>query len=76
MKTLSSKQLFLLIGNNNTGKTTVQKTIIKLLCGLEYDKLRTNKLIPISNICLLKMADNIFFANRSFQEKIEEYKSV
>jgi len=40
--TRRSNQLFIIIGNGNSGKTTLQKILIEKICGQVYDRLPTN----------------------------------
>jgi hypothetical protein len=71
-----TRWLFILVGNNNTGKTTLQKELIKHLCGLNYTKLPTNRPFDVINLDAPRRLATLFTANRSFQEKKEEYKTV
>jgi hypothetical protein len=73
---MQTRWLYILIGNNNTGKTTLQKKIIKLLCGLDYVKLPTNVRSPVTHKDASRRLETLFTANRSFQEKREEYKTI
>lgn len=74
--TIKSKQLFIIIGDDKTGKTTLQKLLIKRLCGFGYDRLPVNKQFDISHPEIKRKYQSIFFSNRSYQEKISEYKTV
>lgn len=67
---------YILIGNNNTGKTSFQKYLVWHLCGQRYSRLRRNVIQPISHPQAPKGLATIFTCNRSFQEKRSEYKSV
>src|SRR6185437_5074456 len=67
---------YILIGNNNTGKTTFQKYLLWHLCGQRYARLRRNLIQPISHPQAPKNLATIFTCNRSFQEKRGEYKSI
>ncbi len=40
--TIRSNQLFIIIGNGNSGKTTLQKILMEKICGQVYDRLPTN----------------------------------
>jgi len=73
---VTKKYLFVLIGNDKTGKTTFQKKLIENLHGLTYDRLDRN------NSFLLK-SDNaepddvrISYISRSYQESAEEYGTI
>lgn len=74
------KWAYVLIGDNNTGKTTFQKEIIKCINFIEYQKLAKklprNIIIPV----IIRIGNNntkeIFFMNRSYQENVNEYKTI
>ena len=68
--------LFILVGNNDTGKTTLQKGIIKQLCSVDYTRLTTNVFLDITCLDAPRRLATLFAANRSFQEKRDEYKTV
>ncbi|MFP5042920.1 hypothetical protein [Parasediminibacterium sp. JCM 36343] len=74
--TIKSKQLFILIGDDMTGKTTLQKLLIEKICGQTYDRLPTNLRFNITHPEIKRKYQNISFANRSYQEKIDEYGTV
>lgn len=74
--TIKSKQLFILLGNDMTGKTTLQKLLIEKICGHTYDRLPTNLRFDISHPEIKRKYQNISFGNRSYQEKIGEYGTV
>jgi Cdc6-like AAA superfamily ATPase len=74
--TLISKQLFILIGDDKTGKTTLQKYIIEKVSKANYERLPTNLEFEIKYSEINKKYKTISFGNRSFQEKISEYGSV
>src|SRR5258708_36028743 len=73
---IKSKQLFILIGNDRTGKTTIQRLLIEKLCGHTYDRLPTNLRFDIVHPEMKRKYRNISFGNRSYQEKISEYGTV
>ena len=73
---MQTRWLYILIGNNNTGKTTLQKRIISHLCGLNYTRLDTNVLFDIKHLDAPRRLATLFTANRSFQEKKGEYGTV
>ena len=68
--------LFILIGDNNTGKTTVQKLLIDKLCGYRYARLPVNLQGPINHTDIKRKYRTISFGNRSYQEKKPLYKTV
>lgn len=74
--TIKSKQLYILLGNDRTGKTTLQKLLIDKICGHGYDRLPTNLLFTINHPEIKRKYKSISFANRSYQEKISDYNSV
>jgi hypothetical protein len=64
-----SKWMFILIGDNNTGKTTVQKVLVELLNGGQYKRLPSNvshDLMP--PFFFLGKCRKVFVAGRSYQE--------
>ena len=66
---LLSKWVYVLIGDDKTGKTSFQKKLAKMLCGENYKSLPRNRLFKIYG---QNMEDNdlkIFFSNRSIQEQ-------
>jgi GTPase SAR1 family protein len=73
---IKSKQLFILIGDDRTGKTTLQKTLIEKLNGSKYSTLPTNLLFDIYHPEIKRKYQTISFANRSYQEKIGTYGTV
>ena len=74
--TIKSRQLFILIGDDRTGKTTFQKLLIEKICGQTYERLPTNLRFDISHPEIKRKYQNISFGNRSYQEKIGEYGTV
>jgi len=73
---IKKKLLFVLIGNDCTGKTTIQKLLIEQLCGIQYEKLPTNIGLNINHPEIKRKYSKISFGNRSYQEKIDTYGSV
>jgi len=73
---IKAKQLFILIGNDQTGKTILQKLLIKRICGHAYARLPTNQFFTIEHVEIKRKYVDIFFGNRSYQEKLSEYTSV
>ncbi|MCC7332192.1 MAG: hypothetical protein IT232_06245 [Flavobacteriales bacterium] len=74
--TIKSKQLFIFIGDDRTGKTTIQKLLIDRLCGFGYDRLPVNRQFDITHPEIKRKYQSISFGNRSYQEKIGEYETV
>src|ERR1035441_879580 len=76
MKT-QARWIFVLIGNNNSGKTTFQKHLVWLLADVDrYDKLHCNLTFPIKHPHLIRKIETISIGNRSIQEKLDAYISV
>jgi hypothetical protein len=75
--TIRSKFLFILIGDDMTGKTTLQKLLIDKICLLGiYDKLKCNLGFEITHPEIKRKYQRISFANRSYQEKKKDYGTV
>jgi hypothetical protein len=70
-----SRWLFILLGNNNTGKTSVQRNLVRLLNRRAYKKLPSNKLYDIGHPAFARKARSVFVAGRSYQE-FSVYNSV
>lgn len=68
-----SKWAYILIGDNNTGKTSFQKFLVESLCQETYLKLPTNVVKDIVHPRAPKKLKTLFTANRSYQEKRDEY---
>ncbi|WP_286913303.1 hypothetical protein [Flavobacterium sp. UBA4197] len=71
-----TKMLFILIGDDRTGKTTLQKLIVERLCGLKYKKLDVNLAFNIMHPEIKRKYLKASFGNRSFQEKISTYETI
>ena len=67
---------YILLGNNNTGKTSFQRNLVSHLCGKSYARLPRNIVKEITHPRAPKGLRTIFTCNRSFQEKRSEYKSI
>ena len=67
---------YILVGHNNTGKTSFQRDLLWHLCGRRYARLRLNVVTAVEHPRAPKGFLSIFTCNRSFQEKRSEYKSV
>ncbi|HNU61731.1 MAG TPA: hypothetical protein PKL04_05995 [Methanofastidiosum sp.] len=68
------KWAYILIGDNNTGKTLFQKEIIYLLTSYQYERLECNIDFIVSINSL--RSKTLFVMSRSFQEKHSEYITV
>lgn len=73
-----SKWLFILLGNDSIGKTTVQKRLVALLNGAVYRRLPSNGTYDITNGHFTRKFRRVFIAGRSYQEfpgyrNIEDY---
>jgi hypothetical protein len=65
---------YLLLGENETGKTTFQRCLIRELNGRQYEKLPRNKTVDITHPRFPRAYETLFTMNRSYQE--QRYKSV
>jgi len=70
------KWAYILVGENNTGKTTLQKEIISLVAFADYEKLKCNLLFNVITPIGSKNTKTISIMNRSFQEKLGDYQSL
>lgn len=71
-----SKWAYILIGDNNTGKTSFQKFLIEALCQKPYKRRQTcNVVMDIIHPRAPKNLKTLFTANRSYQEKQKEYRN-
>lgn len=68
-----SNWTYVLIGNNNTGKTSFQRFLVEALCQESYTRLPRNTIKEIRHPRAPKQLETLFTANRSFQEKRDEY---
>jgi GTPase SAR1 family protein len=71
-----SSWAYILVGDDKTGKTSFQRYLIEALCGEKYDRLPRNIIKNINHPRTPKALKTIFTMNRSYQEKLSEYKSV
>jgi len=65
---VTSKWMFVLIGNSDTGKTTIQKAVIELLNGRAFKALPSNQAYDVTHPCFLRKCRRFFVAGRSYQE--------
>jgi hypothetical protein len=70
------KLAYILIGDDNTGKTTIQKEMIYILASVWYTRLDRNKTLPIVPNFGQRDVKEVFFINRSYQENKEEYGTI
>jgi GTPase SAR1 family protein len=74
---IRSKWLIVLIGNDKTGKTTLQKKLIRLLSDDNRDiRLDCNLSFKITHPYLIRKLRDFSVGNRSIQEKLDVYESV
>lgn len=73
-----SKWAYILIGNNDTGKTSFQKWVIWHLCKVDkFTKLNMNLIHQINHRDSPRKLKTLFTINRSIQEKMgESYESI
>ena len=71
-----SRWIYVLIGNNDTGKTTFQKRLICHLTGLDYKRLDRNISFEVTHKYAPKKLNKLFLMSRSFQESKGEYQTV
>jgi hypothetical protein len=70
-----SSWAYILIGDNNTGKTSFQRFLVESLCLESYTRLPGNVVNDIVHPRAPKKLKTLFTANRSYQEKQREYLS-
>lgn len=71
-----SRWAYILIGNNDTGKTSFQRNLIAEFGGERYERLPRNVVTRITHPRAPRKLATLFTANRSYQEKLDEYESV
>ena len=71
-----TKWIYILIGNNNTGKTTFQKRLVYHLTGHTYVRLDRNVDFKVVHKYAPKKLNRIFLMSRSFQETRNEYETI
>jgi hypothetical protein len=67
---------YVLVGANDTGKTHFQRSLIRHLCNVRYDRLPINVVNEVNHPRAPKAFKTLFTMNRSYQEKVSLYKSV
>ncbi len=73
---VKKRYLFILIGDDKTGKTTFQKILINKLHGIQYEKLPRHQTYEVKDDILGRDYTRASYGNRSYQEKSLEYGSV
>lgn len=68
---------YILIGRDNTGKTSFQKYLVHKLCNREYkDRLPSNLVTEITHPRMPRGIETLSTMNRSYQERIRDYGEV
>lgn len=67
---------YILIGDNDTGKTSFQRNLVGSLCNEHYERLPRNVVKSVRHPRAPKRFQTVFTCNRSYQEKLGEYKTV
>lgn len=75
-KSMLSYQALILVGNDRTGKTSLQRHLIHKLCGVRHARLPINTCYPIKHAEMPQRVETLSAMNRSIQEKLELYESV
>jgi hypothetical protein len=77
MKT-QARWVFVLVGNDRTGKTSFQKQLVKLIANSDRDyRLDCNLSFLIMHPLFIRKIETISIGNRSIQEKMPDtYKSI
>lgn len=70
--------LFIFIGSNATGKTTIQKLLVEFIAGQAYQRLPSNTAHEITHPYIMRKFRRFFVAGRSYQELLHQaqYASV
>jgi hypothetical protein len=71
-----SRWIYILVGNNGTGKTTFQRRLVFHLCGQQIIRLDRNRLFEVTCPNSPRRFKSLFTMSRSYQENEEEYLSV
>ena len=68
---------YVLVGDNDTGKTTFQKYLVSHLCGEQpYQRLPSNLRKDIKHARVPRGVSTLSTMGRSFQENIENYRDI
>lgn len=71
-----SKWVYLLIGDDRTGKTTFQQELIRYLCNKDYtQKVKSDSIYVMNHPSVIKGFNNIYIAGRSYQELYSDIKA-
>ena len=70
-----SNWAYILIGNNNTGKTGFQKYLVSELCNQRYQRLPLNMVTDITHPRMPRGVATLSTMNRSYQE-VEKYGDI
>lgn len=73
---LLSRWLFVLVGPNNSGKTSFQRHLIRYLCDQDYARLPRDTVFEVRHPRAPRNFATLACANRSYQEKRKENGSV
>lgn len=71
-----SRWAYILVGDNNSGKTSLQRGLQANLCGVPYKRLPSDLRSPVTHPRAIRRFRSLFTCNRSFQEKRRVYKTV
>ncbi len=66
---MRSHWAFVLLGQNNTGKSTLQRNLVNQLCGKHFKKLHSNRVHKITHPQLSTVVGDMFVMGRSIQEQ-------
>lgn len=72
---VKSRWLFILVGNNATGKTTIQAHLVEILTGRTYRRLSSNIAHWISHPYIMRKFRRLFVAGRSYQELLNQRRA-
>ena len=73
MKKVQMKKVYILLGDDKSGKTTFQKYLIEELLGIKYTRMQSDLLIDVSSKYKYPY---IYFIGRSIQERPKIYKKL
>jgi hypothetical protein len=77
---VNSRWMFIFVGNDATGKTTIQRVIVELLHGRAYNHLPSNTSHDLTHPYFPRKCRRFFVAGRSYQELLgkgdDKYTSV
>jgi hypothetical protein len=67
-----SRWLFIFVGSNATGKTTIQKILVEFIAAQSYQRLPSNTAYPIIHRYFIRKFRRLFVAGRSYQELLNQ----